>query len=64
MTVSVIALTNALSNHINHIRITYNKGCLIIFYIPSHTTYPGKAARKLSYILSNERHTGKSMYKD
>ena len=57
-------LTNTTSNYAVHIRITYHKGCLITFNVPSHKLHPwpGEVARKQIYILSIMRNTYENQY--
>ena len=54
---SVSAFTNAKSSCIRDRIITYHGGCTITVNVSSHERQPGKAVRKLIYILSNEKRT-------
>ena len=53
MPISVLA--NAVAVTTLHIKITYRKGCSISFPVPSHEPDPGKAPRKLVYLMRNTR---------
>ena len=49
--ISINIFTTATCNYIIHIGITYHKGCLLLFMFQSLQTHPGKASRKLVYVL-------------
>ena len=55
--ISMSVLTNVTSNYIIHIRIAYRKHCLITYAVSSQKPQPGKAPRRLVYILSNKKYT-------
>ena len=62
-TISIDVLIITICDYIVYIRITCHKGCLITSHIPSDETHPGRAPRKIIYILQLGEHIKKSIYK-
>ena len=54
-TISIDVLINTICNYIVYIRITWHKGCLITFHVPSDKIHPGKASRKIIYSRCKSR---------